>query len=488
MNELLPVLVFAPLVAAGVAALTPERFAAWFTTATTALLTLLAVLVAVRVAADGPLRLALGDWPVPVGITMRVDGLAAVMLLLTGLVGTAVTIFATAARTLSRWFWPLWMFLYAGLAAVFVSGDLFNTYVSLELVTIGAVALVAIGGRDSIEPALRYLFVAVLGSLAFLIAVGLLYARTGTLDIASVGDVLAGGAGEHDGATALVALAIVTVAMALKTALFPLHGWLPPAHAGAPAAVSPLMSALVIKASFYVLVRVWVELGGVAGAQALAQLLGALGTAAVVWGSVLALRQRALKRVVAYSTVAQIGYFFLLFPLVTPALSHDAAPGLVDAAEHAWRGVLLLVLAHGVAKAAMFLTAGALVTGYGTDRLGALRGSGNRFPMLAFAFGASGVCLAGLPPTLAFAGKWDALWATLGTGQWWWLLALLGGTLLTLAYTARVLTIMLRVDVGGEQPAPIPARMRWSALVAAVVAAVGGLQAIGIADLLGVLS
>lgn len=461
-------------------ALVPERTAKWWGTALTATAAGGSLVVTVAVAGGGPLRLALGGWTPPVGIILRADGFAAAMLMLTALVGVAVSVFATASVTLSRWFWPLWLFLLAGLNAVYLAGDLFNTYVALELVTVAAVALVALGGRTALVPALRYLFVAVLGSFGFLTAVALVYARTGTLDIAQAGERM------PDDGLALAVLGIVAVSMALKTALFPLHGWLPPAHAGAPAAVSPIMSALVIKASFAVLVRVWVEFASAPGAVILAQLLGILGALGVLWGGFVALHQSALKRVVAYSTIAQVGYFFVLFPLLTPALAADAGADAVAAARYAWGGILILVLAHGLAKAAMFIAAGALMAGYGTDRLYALRGSANRFPLLALAFGASGVALAGLPPALAFAGKFQTMSAALASGQWWWMVVLLLGGLLTLAYTARVLTIMLRVDAGSEEPQPVAARMQWSAALLALLALVLGLRSVEIVDLLDV--
>ena len=468
-----------PLAGAVIAALVPARTATWSGFLITIVAALAACAVAVAVATSGPLRVVLGGWSVPVGIALRADGLSAVMVLLTAVVGVTVAVFATAS-TMSRWFWPLWLFLLAGMNAVYVAGDLFNTYVALELVTVGAVALVALNGGAALRPALRYLFVAMLGSFGFLMAVALLYARTGTLDIAQAGQRM------PDGPVALVVLGLVTVSMALKTALFPMHGWLPPAHAGAASTVSPLMSALVIKASFVVLLRLWLELATTDGAQLLAQLVGVLGGLAVLWGGVLALRQTRLKHVIAYSTVAQIGYFFLIFPLMTPGLA--AVDGeAVAAARHAWTGVLLIVVAHGLAKAAMFLVAGALLAGYHTDRLYDLRGSGTSQQMLAFAFGAAGVSLAGLPPTLGFVGKFETLWAGLGGGQWWYVAVLLGGGLLTVAYTARVLTYLLRRDSGpAPSVSPVPARMRWAALSLALLTVILGVRSIEIVELLDV--
>lgn len=162
---------------------------------------------------------------------------------------------ATGDEGRRGWFWPLWLLAWTGLNAVFLAGDLFNTYVALEVLALAAVALVALGGPESWAAAFRYLIIAVLGSLLFLVAVTLVYAANGTLDIAAAGAVMGDSAG--DATPARRVLALTAVGMACKTAVFPVGGWLPGAHSAAPGAVSPLLSALVVKASFYVLARVW---------------------------------------------------------------------------------------------------------------------------------------------------------------------------------------------------------------------------------------
>lgn len=239
----------------------------------------LTVPVVVSVATGRTVELALSDVRAPLGIMLRADGLSAVFLCLTSLVGVIVTLYAallpqaTGKQLVSthgptgsqlppaRWqgahpaFWPLWLACWSGLNAVFVSGDLFNTYVGLELVGLTAVALVALGGRDAWPAALRYLFIAVLGSLLFLVAVGLILAATGTLDILQASQVIARDPGTHP--AVVLALTLASLGLALKLALVPLHRWLIPAHAGAPGTVSPLLSALVIKASLFVLLRCW---------------------------------------------------------------------------------------------------------------------------------------------------------------------------------------------------------------------------------------
>src|SRR6185436_12849884 len=186
--------------------------------------------------------------------------------------------------------------------------------VAIELLTFAAVPLVCLDGRaETLRAALRYLLFALLGSVLYLVGTALLYGAYGTLDI-----VLLSHRVRAEPAT-LVAGALMTVGLLAKTALFPLHLWLPPAHAGAPAAGSAVLSALVVKGSFFIIVRLWFDvMPGLPGFAA-AQLLAGLGAAAIVFGSVVALRQERLKLLIAYSTLAQIGYLFLMFPLAFDA-------------------------------------------------------------------------------------------------------------------------------------------------------------------------
>ena len=175
------------------------------------------------------------------------------------------------------------------------------------MLTFAAVPLVCLDGRaETLQAALRYLLFALLGSVLYLVGTALLYGSYGTLDIVLLSHKI-----QTEPAT-VVAAALMTVGLLAKTALFPLHLWLPPAHAGAPAAASAVLSGLVVKGSFFIVVRLWFDvLAGVASFAA-AQLLAALGVGAIVFGSVVALRQERLKLLIAYSTLAQIG---LMFPL-----------------------------------------------------------------------------------------------------------------------------------------------------------------------------
>jgi formate hydrogenlyase subunit 3/multisubunit Na+/H+ antiporter MnhD subunit len=273
-----------------------------------------------------------------------------------------------------------------------------------------------------------------------------------------------------------VALGAISAGLVLKTALFPFHFWLPPAHASAPAPVSAVLSALVVKASFYLLLRFWFFVAPELASALLANLLGLLGAAAVLWGGIRALTAERLKLVVAYSTVAQIGYLFLVFPL-----GLGQSEGLT-----AWSGTVLLVLAHATAKAAMFLSAGAILRAATHDGVSGIDGTAQALPVTTFAFALAGVSLIGLPPTGGFAAKWLLLNAALASGQWWWALVLIGGSLLAAAYTFRVLAHAFTRLPGDPPPCACPPSLEWSALALAGVALALGFVASDALDLLRV--
>ena len=196
-------------------------------------------------------------------------------------------------------------------------------------------------------------------------------------------------------------------------------------------------------------------------ASPLPYLVGVLGAAAVVWGSLSALLQARIKMVVAYSTIAQVGYVFLLFPL---------AAGSAEAAVLAWYGGIYFAVCHACAKAAAFLAAGVILKAAGHDEVARLAGLARGLPMAFFAFGVAGINLVGLPPSGGFLAKWLMLQAAIGQGAWAVALVLVAGSLLAAAYIVRVLE---RGILEGEAPAPVSARavraMAWPTLALALV-------------------
>ena len=398
----------------------------------------LAVAIAIAAAvwnARQVLQYVIGGWQPPLGVALRADGLSAAMMLTAALLIPAIGLYAraqfsTPPGTEARAplvFWVLLPAVWAALNAVFLGADLFNLFVALELLTFAAVPLVCLDGRaETLAAALRYLLFALLGSALYLLGTVLLYGAYGTLDIALLS------ARIRPEPAAWAALSLMTVGLLAKAALYPLHLWLPPAHAGAPAPASAVLSGLVVKAPFFLVVRLWFDVMPRLPDRATAQLLGILAAAAILFGSVLALRQVRLKLLIAYSTVAQIGYLFLIFPLAGGAqMGHPWG-------SSAWTGGVLQAISHAFAKAAMFMAAGLIYEALGHDRITGLAGVGRALPITVFAFGLGGMSLMGLPPSGGFVAKAMLLTAAVAEGQWWWAVVVLVGGVLAGGYVFLV--------------------------------------------------
>ena len=395
-----------------------------------------------QVSSGAPLVYLIGGWAPPLGVALRADTLSVVMMVVVAVVMCGIGLYACADfgtpadKTEARapfTFWLLLPAVWGSLNLVFVSGDLFTLYVALELMTFAGVPLVCLDGRgETLRAALRYLLFALLGSLFYLLGAVLIYGGYGTLDIALLG------ASIHPEPIAWAAAALMTVGLLAKTALFPLHIWLPPAHAGAPAAASAVLSALVIKGSWFLVVRIWFDvMPGIVTLPA-AQLLGGLGATAIVVGSVVALRQQRLKLLVAYSTMAQIGYLFLMFPL-----AFDASGSILEHGAALTAG-LLQAISHATAKAGMFMAAGLVYAALGHDRIKDLAGVARAMPVTVLAFAVAGLALMGVVPSGAYLAKKLLLGAADSSGQWWWTAVLQGGAVFTAGYVVLVLSSVLR--------------------------------------------
>ena len=440
----------APVVGAIVTAAVrgPARWLAGVLAAAVGVLGALQVAGAVLAAGAGSSLVLRG--PFGVEVVLVADGLGAAMLAMAAVVVLGVAGFAAAEdhRVPDRRhvaYWPLVLALWWGLNVLFLAGDLLTLYLMLELVgACGALLVTLRGGVGSLLAGTRYFYAELAASTTMLAGLALVWSQAGTLVLADLDPSrLQGGLGT-------VGLAAVTVGLLLKVPLAPLHLWLTPAHSLAPSAVSPLLSAVMVKVAFVVLLRLWVQaLPGSLGPVA-AQLLGVLGAFAVLWGSLLALRAAGLKQLIAASTVAQLGLLFLPFPLVVA--------GAIDG----WSGGVFLAVAHAPAKAAMLMAAAVvvdsarragiatpIVAGAGSATpdpedgaarwpvLEGLRGSAARRPTAVLAFGVAGLAMVGLPPSGGFVGKWYLLLASVRAGQWWWVAVVVVGTLLTAAYLMR---------------------------------------------------
>lgn len=439
MNTAVAALVLVPFAAAVASFLGGRRSAPVLVGATAAAGFASLAVLARALWVGGAIRHPVGGWGSPLGIELALDGLSLLMLVAVWPVTTAVGMQAWLRRV-EPLFWPLFFSFWGTLNALFLSADVFNIYVALELLTLCSVTLIARSGSvEAVEAALRYLLAAMLGSAAYFFGVGLLYGVGGSLSLYDLNGLAALGAGGR------WAVALILLGLLLKAAVFPLHFWLPPAYLHAAPPGDALLAALGTKAVIYLMIRLWPGLTGGAETGTLLPLaLGALGSAAVLWGSLMALRVERLKEMLAFSSIAQMGYLLLLF-----SLGHqDAAHGRV-----ALGGATMLLLSHTWASAAMFMAAEGISTVAGSDRVSDLSRGRGRPALAVYTFGLGGVTLIGLPPSGGFLAKWLLLKASFESGQWWWIPTLALGGLLAAGYVFRVLQQAVAQNPG-DHPAP----------------------------------
>jgi multicomponent Na+:H+ antiporter subunit D len=367
----------------------------------------------------------LGGWAAPLGIGLVLTPLSAVLIAMTAIVALAISFYASgyfSYQQIERRFWSLWWLLLTSLFGIFMASDIFNIYVMLELMGLSAVGLISLQkGIETLKAAYQYLLVGLFGSLLYLLGVALLYREYAVLDINLLTDMMT------NSALSQFALLFITLGLLLKTALFPLHFWLPAAHSSAPAPVSAALSGIVVKATYFLLFQFWFVIMAPVITYSATVFMGLLGMLAVIWGSWQAFRSRRLKLLVAYSTVAQLGYLFILFPL------YFSSPELAKPA------MLYFVIAHAFAKSAMFMAVGSIQKIAGFDDIHKLSGISAALPVSTFTFAIASASLIGLPPSGGFIAKWLILSSAISADLWAWIVVILVGGLLSAAYLFKVL-------------------------------------------------
>lgn len=458
--------VVVPLLAAPLIVLLRSGRAGWLV-ATLVSWAALAIAIAlfVQVQSAGVISYAIGNWPPPWGIEYRIDAFNAFVLVLISLIAAVVLPYARASIAAEvhsdRHYLLYVMFVLSlcGLLGIAITGDAFNVFVFLEISSLSGYVLIALGNdRRALRAAFQYLIMGTIGATFYVIGIGLLYLMTGTLNLADMA-VRLGAVQEIR--PVLTALAFITVGLSLKIALFPLHVWLPGAYAYAPSAVAAFMAGTATKVSIYVLMRFLFVVFGARLALPDLHLLGiltVLSAAAMIVASLVALFERDIKRLLAYSSVAQIGY-------ITLGIGIGNADGLTASVLHLFN--------HGVTKAALFMLVGGIVLRVGTSQIEALAGLARRMPVTCFGMVLAGLSLVGVPGTAGFITKWHLVLAALQDGNWWIVGVIVTSSLLAAAYVWRFVEIAYMrtppagVVVRGEAPLQmlIPA---W-ALVAACI-------------------
>jgi multicomponent Na+:H+ antiporter subunit D len=382
---------------------------------------------ALRVAlVSGTWRYELGGWAPPWGIEYVVDPLAGGMAALVSFMALLTAFHSDHAAggrsgLGSATAHALHLLLAAGLLGIVVTGDAFNLYVFLEISAIAAYALIAGGGARAEVAAFRYLLVGTVAASFYLLGIGYLYAATGTLNLADLAARLPLADRPEVVGTGL---ALIVIGLLVKIALFPLHGWLPDAYAYAPVPIAAFVSSVMGKVGAYVALRfLFFVFPGEGLAQKALDLLAPVAAAAVIAGSVMALAQRDLRRMLAYSSVGQTGYIVLGFGL-------GNAAGLT--------GALLHAVNHAVMKACLFLSAGNMRAGAGAALVDECRGIAARVPVTMAVFVVAAASMIGLPPLGGFFSKWYLVQGALERGAWVYVAAIVAGSALTAVYMLRV--------------------------------------------------
>jgi len=425
--------VIIPLLTAPLAALLRQRGLAWAAATASSLCSFAVAVSLVAAVRDGGLQTyAVGSWVAPYGIELIVDEFSALLLLIvTGASSAALLVAHTSlgkeiAADRQHLFYTAWLLALAGLSGIVVSGDAFNIFVFMEISSLATYILIAGGPRrQALAAVFRYLIMGTIGATFYLIGVGLVYMMTGTLNLA---DMEARIHEASDLKPVLVAGGFITVGLALKAAVFPLHAWLPNAYTFAPHSVSVFIAACSTKVFLYVLLRFdfFVFQGNLPGhIMQFSGFMLPLAVAAVLFGSAIALMEKDLKMLLAYSSIAQIGYILLGASLVSTT-------GLTAGITHMFN--------HALAKGALFLAVACMGTAYGLLSIEGVAGAARRMPVTAAAFVVAGLSLIGIPGTAGFISKWYLVLAALELGPVGALLIapVLAGSVMAVIYVWKV--------------------------------------------------
>jgi multicomponent Na+:H+ antiporter subunit D len=401
--------VVVPMLVAPMVVLLRPRGLAWAaSTAASVLAFVIAIELTLQVLGAGPVGYLMGSWPAPYGIELRVDALSAMLLLVvTGastvaLIGGRQSLDAQIEADRQPYFFAAWLLALAGLSGILVAADAFNIFVFMEISSLASYVLIA-GGPDrrALPSVFKYLIMGTIGATFYLIGVGLIYMMTGTLNLAdmelrihAVGDLT----------PILAAAGFITVGLALKAAIFPLHVWLPNAYTYAPHMATAFLAACSTKVSLYVLLRFdfFVFQGNLEGHDLqFAIYLMPLAVLGILVGSAVAMFERNIKRLLAFSSVAQIGYMMLGASLVSIA-------GLTAGILH--------IFNHALAKGTLFLAVASFAMVAAGLRLNELSGIARRMPWTFGAFVVAGLSLIGIPGTAGFVSKWYLIMAVMELG------------------------------------------------------------------------
>ena len=379
----------------------------------------------------GPISYVFGNWAAEIGIEYRVDLVNALLLVLISSVGAVIAPFArkSIASEIDQdriaWFYSVYLLCMCGLVGVVITGDAFNAFVFLEISSLATYILISLGrDRRALLAAYQYLIMGTIGATFYVIGVGLLYSMTGTLNLAAIADRIVD---VESTRPVLAALAFIVVGISLKLALFPLHVWLPNAYAYAPSFATVFLAATATKVAIYLFIRYLFSVFGawfVFAGMPISAILIVLSIAAMFGAATVAVFQTDLKRMLAYSSVGQVGYITL---------------GIALANLNGLTGALVHILNHALIKSALFMCIGAVVFRSGRVTIEELAGIGRRMPITMSAFVIAGLSLIGVPGTAGFISKWYLIVGAFDRGWWWLAFLIVASSVISVIYVGRVI-------------------------------------------------
>lgn len=379
---------------------------------------------------NGTVRYFFGGWTPPVGIEFYYDLLASFVSLVINSISLIVLVYARRSVNSELLFkrvpyYSVIMLLLCGLNGIIMTGDLFNLFVFIEISSLAGYGIIAVGDKKSPFAAFRYLIMGTIGGSFYLLGIGYLYTKTGTLNMIEMSQLIPL---IEESPTLIIALALIISGIGIKTAIFPMHGWLPDSYTYAPSATSALIAPIGTKVGAYVLIRILFFVFGVeyfSESFPYADIIAFFSAVGIIFGSLWAMAQKEMKRMLAYSSIAQIGYIGLGIGLANPL---------------GFAGALLHLLNHAVMKACLFMVAGILRLKAGHSDISLLDDKyRKRFPFTLAAFTVAAISMIGLPPMAGFFSKWYLVLATIEENKWFYLAVILLSSLLNAVYFFRIL-------------------------------------------------
>jgi multicomponent Na+:H+ antiporter subunit D len=442
--------------------------------------TALSAIIFNKVLAQGGVGYRMGGWAPPWGIEFQVDHLGAYMLVVVTGLSLLTAIYAkrpVAVEIPDRvaLFWCLYLLLVTGLIGIIITGDMFNLFVLLEVVSLTGYALVGIGRGQALLASFRYLIIGTIGASFYLIGIGYLYVMTGSLNMADLSAILPPLYSTRAVQTAFV---FIVIGFAIKIALFPLHAWQPDAYTYAPSAVTVIISTAVAKTATYALIRLIFSVFSVRFVLTILpvfDLLCWVAALAMIAGSIFAIRQTSFKRMLAYSSIANVGYIVL-------------AVGLAPATRQGLTPAVMHILNHAVIKGCMFMAACAFIYQFDLWDIRRFEGLGRRMPWTCMALLLAILAMIGMPPSAGFVTKWYLFLAVLEAEKYAFIAVIFCSTLLMIVYFWRLVETMYIRPTPVAQNADIHIQeVPASMLVPCVM--LGGLTfALGIAWMSGIMT